>query len=392
MYKRILNLQDAQKSFFLWGQRQTGKSSLLKNQFPNATYIDLLRSDEFVRFSSNPSLLRERILSKPKNDFVVIDEVQKIPKLLDEVHSLIESDKVKFALCGSSARKIKRGHGNLLGGRALKYELYGLSAHELLEDFDLVKMLNRGYLPSHYQDDRYFLSLESYVADYLKEEILSEGLTRNLPVFSRFLEVAAIGDTEVLNYSNVARETGVSVKTVQSYFDILVDTLTASYLPAYLKRIKRRTRQSHKFYFHDVGVANFLTRRKNIEPKTELFGKAFENWLLHELQSWISYSKTMTPIYYWALTTGVEVDFILGDMRIAIEAKASERVNSNHLKNLRELKKDFPNIKERYVVCMEKDLRKTEDGIWILPYQTFIKALWQNPLHLDTELSLEKYI
>jgi predicted AAA+ superfamily ATPase len=309
-------------------------------------------------------------------DLVIIDEVQKIPPLLDEIQNLIETKKIIFGLCGSSARKLKRGHGNLLGGRARRFELYGFSAFELSKDFDLIKLLTRGYLPSFYLDDEYQHSHQSYVSDYLKEEILAEGLTRSLAIFSRFLETASFSDTETINFSNIAREVGVSVKTVQSHFEILEDTLTGGFLPAYTKKMKRRTRQSPKFYFFDVGIVNFLAKRKNLVPKSSDFGKAFENWVFHELKCYKSYKQNDLDLSYWALTTGVEVDFILNDMEIAIEAKSSDKVTSDHLKNLKELKKDFPKIKSRIVVSMEKQIRTTDDGITILPYQEFIKRLW----------------
>ena len=247
MYKRNLNLSNAKKSFFLWGQRQTGKSSLLRETFKTAYFINLLESDAFLEYSMRPSLLRERLNHLKAGDLVIVDEVQKIPSLLDEIHNLIETKKIIFGLCGSSARKLKRGHGNLLGGRARRFELFGLSANELGNDFELTKILKRGYLPSFYLDEDYEYSHQSYVADYLKEEILAEGLTRNIAIFSRFLEAACFSDAEIINFSNIARDVGVTVKTVQSHFEILEDTLTGGFLPAYTKKMKRRTRHSPKF-------------------------------------------------------------------------------------------------------------------------------------------------
>jgi predicted AAA+ superfamily ATPase len=376
MYKRVLSLISPKKSFFLWGQRQTGKSSLLTETFKNDLYINLLESDLFLEYSTRPSLLRERLNHLKAGEIVIIDEVQKIPSLLDEIQNLIESKKIIFGLCGSSARKLKRGHGNLLGGRARRYELFGLSAFELREDFDLNRLLTRGYLPSFYLDDDYEHSHQSYVSDYLKEEILAEGLTRSIAIFSRFLETAAFSDSEIINFSNIAREVGVSVKTVQAHFEILEDTLTGGFLPAYTKKIKRRTRQSPKFYFFDVGIVNFLSKRKNLVPKSSDFGKAFENWVFHELKCYKSYAKNDLDLSYWALTTGVEVDFILNDMEIAIEVKSSDRITNDHLKNLRELKKDYPKIKSRFVVSLEKHIRTTDDGITVLPYPEFIRRLW----------------
>ncbi len=386
MYNRLLNIDARQKSFFLWGLRQTGKSTLLKKLFPDAIYINLLLSDEFLEYSFSPSLLRQRLKVCKSGTLILIDEVQKVPLLLNEVHHLIETQGLVFGLCGSSARKLRRGQANLLGGRARKNELFGFSAFELGNDFDLTKMLNRGYLPPHYLDEDYLLSQQSYVGDYIKEEILAEGLTRNLPVFARFLEVAAIGDTENLNYTNIARETGASPKTVQSYYEILEDTLIGSFLPAFTKRSKRRIKKAPKFYFNDVGVVNYLSRQRALEPKTSQFGKAFENWIHHELTCFKKYSHSEFMLSYWQLTSGVEVDFILGDMRIAIEAKSSARINDSHLKNLRELKKDHPEVQELVVVSLEKHSRVTADGIYILSYSDFIKKLWAHPLKPDVQI------
>ncbi len=385
MYERLLDLKKASKTFFLWGQRQTGKSSLMHKAFPQVLWIDLLKSDEFFAYSQSPALLRERTAHLKANDLIVIDEVQKIPQLLDEVHYLIEKKKLRFGLCGSSARKIKRGFANLLGGRARRFELRGLSALELGSDFDLTKLLNHGYLPSFYLDVEPHLAHQSYVTDYLKEEILSEGLSRNLPIFHRFLEVCALADTEVLNFSNIGRETGVTAKTAQAYYEILVDTLVGSFLPAYTKKMKRRTIQSPKFYSHDVGIVNFLSHRKNLEFGSEAFGKAFENWIFHELSCFRLYKDPTSFLSYWKLTTQAEVDFVINDMEIAIEAKSSKKITSEHLRGLRQLKLDFPKIKKRLVVCNEPYIRMTDDGIQIFPFKEFISWLWS---HKDTaELS-----
>lgn len=381
MYERILKLDSSKKSFFLWGQRQVGKTSLLKSRFPDALVIDLLKSDEFMEFSLHPYHLRERLsLAKP-GSWVIIDEVQKVPQLLDEVHWLIENKKMKFGLCGSSARKLRKGHANLLGGRALRYELYGFSAWELKGDFSLKQALNAGYIPNHYLSSDYVPHLKSYVTDYLKEEILAEGLIRNLPQFSRFLEVASLCDSEILNYSNIGRECGVSPKTAQSYYEILADTLVGNFCPAYSRRPKRRTVQSPRFYFHDVGVVNSLIHRRDIDFKSEVFGKAFENWVFHELTCYNQYFQKDQNWSYWRLTTGVEVDFVLNSLELAIEVKGTERVTSDHLKGLREFKNEHPNIKQRVVVSLEKHSRKTEDGILILPYITFIEMLYEGELY-----------
>jgi len=313
---RILPLPES--TFFLWGPRQSGKTTLLKACFPDAYRIDLLRTDERIRFEQEPMRLREEVRALPGDRRVVIDEVQKVPALLDEVHYLLQEDGRRFALCGSSARKLRRTHANLLGGRALKRELLGLSARELAGQFSLDRMLNRGPLPPHYLSEDAHEHLAAYVDLYLKEEILDEGLSRNLPVFSTFLRAAAIGDTEVTNFSNIARECGVASSTVRGYYEILEDTLIGAFLPAYTRRAKRRVLHAPKFYFRDVGVVNHLARRRSVEAGSETFGKAFENWVFHELSVHVRTTSIPYEIAYWRLSSGIEVDFVLGDAATAI--------------------------------------------------------------------------
>ena len=379
-FDRALDLTRSTRSFFLWGPRQAGKSCLLAKTFPDAFLIDLLKSEVYTEYARRPELLRERLSAAnlPTDATIVIDEVQKVPQLLNEAHYLIEHSDYRFALCGSSARKVKRGKGNLLGGRALRYELLGLSAYELSDDFNLTRLLNRGTLPPHYLADDFHQLLRSYVANYLQEEILEEGLVRKLPVFSRFLEVAAIGDTEAVNFTNIARESGTSAKTIQSYYQILEDTYIGSFLPAYARRPKRRIVKQPKFYFHDVGVVNQLAKRRQLEAGNPLFGKAFENWIFHEIVCFNKYTCLDYELATWRLTTGAEVDFIIGDMEIAIESKASSHVHSRHLKNLRVLQEEHPCVRERVVVCLETEPRRTTDGILILPYHDFVKRLWRS--------------
>jgi predicted AAA+ superfamily ATPase len=305
----------------------------------------------------------------------VIDEVQKVPQLLDEVHWLIENRNICFALCGSSARKVKRGQANLLGGRAIRYQLFGLTASELGKEFDIDRMINHGYMPPFYQSKQPKRLINSYVSDYLKEEIAAEGLVRKLPVFSEFLNVASLSDTELINHSTIARECGVSSHSIKGYFQILEDTLLGSWLPAYTKRPKRRVIQMPKFYFADVALVNLLAKRQWLEPGSALYGKAFENWVNHELRAYISYSETLVDLRYWRLASGTEVDFIIGDMEVAVEAKATNKVRSDHLKGLRQLSVDHPDVGKRIVVCLEPRARRTEDGIRVLPAARFIKEL-----------------
>ena len=367
------------ESFFLWGPRQTGKSSLLRSTYPDAVWYDLLETDLFLRFTERPSLLREELLALGKPRLVVLDEIQKVPLLLDEVHALIERKWV-FALCGSSARKVRRGHANLLGGRAIRHELFGFVSRELGRDFDLVRMLNHGYLPRHYLGSTPSARLRAYVGDYLKEEIAAEGLIRNLPAFSGFLGAAALSDGELVNFATIARDCGVSGPTVKEYFQILVDTLLGRFLPAYTARPKRRVILSPKFYFADVGVVNLLAKRGTLRPGSELFGKAFENWVYHELSAHRSYSGLHYGISYWRLAGGTEVDFIIDDPLLAIEAKSTSRVQADHLRGLRELAKDHPRMKRKLLVCLEDRPRLTEDKIEILPYATFVQRLWDGDL------------
>jgi predicted AAA+ superfamily ATPase len=379
-FTRFLTLPEpGTETFFLWGPRQTGKSTLLRQRYPEAVWIDLLKAEEFRRYATRPELLRQE-LAKSGARFVVVDEVQKVPALLDEAHWLHENAGVHFALCGSSARKLKRGHGNLLGGRALRRELFGLSAHELGTDFDLNRMLNHGTLPRIYASSSPRPLLNAYVADYLKEEVMAEGLVRHLPPFSEFLNAAALTDTEQVNFTTIGRELGVSRETVRGYFEILGDTLLARMLPPYRKRPKRRLSLADKVYFHDVGVVNFLARRGTLEPGSEVYGKAFESWVFHELCSYNSYRERFAEFSFWRLSTGVEVDFIVNDLECAIECKSSTEVQSHHLKGLRELKAEHPAIGKQIVVSREPKSRKISDGIEILSVADFIGELWSGGL------------
>ena len=379
MLGRALSLPTRpRESFFLWGPRQTGKSTLLRTTYPDALRIDLLRSRELVRLLRDPGQLREEIVAA-KSTMVVIDEVQKVPALLDEVHSMIEDRVAVFALCGSSARKLRRGHANLLGGRAVRHQLHGLVSEEVGERFDLVRAVNHGYLPRHYLSDGPAPLLRAYVDDYLKEEIAAEGLTRNLPAFAEFLTAAALADGQLVNFTSIARDCGVSAFTVKEYFQILVDTLLGTFLPAYRKRPKRRVIQTPKFYFADVGVVNHLARRGRLEPRSELFGAAFENWVFHELSAFASYRRPDTRLAYWRLASGIEVDFIVDDMCVAIEAKATRAAHADHLRGLRALSEDHE-VGRRILVTLDPKPRRTEDGIDILPARTFAARLWSGEI------------
>ena len=383
MFKRNLPLPaPCEDTFFLWGPRQTGKTTLLRHRYPDARWLDLLKADEFRRYVANPERLREEIEAgdMPPGGQVVIDEVQKVPALLDEVHWLIGNRRVQFALCGSSARKVRRGAANLLGGRALRFELHGLTAAELGADFDLTRLLNHGYLPRMVEAERPARRLDAYIANYLKEEVAAEGLVRNLPAFAGFLNAAALTDGEIVNFTNVGADCAVSSHTAKGYFEILEDTLLGRWLPAYRKRAKRRLVAAPKFYFADVGVVNRLAQRGPLVAGSELYGKAFENWVFHELVACLAYRERDEELAYWRLAGGTEVDFVLGDMRVAVEAKASAKILGRHLKGLRSLAEDNPHVGRRVVVCLEPRPRRTEDGIDLLPAGEFARQLWQGEL------------
>jgi len=384
MHQRILNLPlSTSETCFLWGPRQTGKSTLLKALYPDARRYDLLLSDQYQRLLLHPGLIREEC-SAAKLDAenqaapIIVDEVQKIPILLDEIHWLIENRKLRFILCGSSARKIKRGRGNLLGGRAVRYELHPLVYPEI-PDFSLERALNAGLMPRHYQSSNPHQLLQAYVGDYLKEEIAAEALTRNIPAFSRFLQVAALTNGELTNYNNIASECGVSAPTVKEYFLILEDTLIGRMLPAFRKRAKRRLIGAPKFFFFDIGIVAHLTRRGKVAPGSELFGRAFEHFIYMEITAHSSYSEINYPIAYWKTASGFEVDFVLGDHDIAVEVKGTDMVNNKHLKGIRAFKEEYQ-ARAHIVVSMDLNPRRTTDGIEILPWQVFLDRLWANEI------------
>jgi len=380
MYKRVINFALPKKtSCFLWGPRQTGKSTLLQERYSASKRYDLLLSDEYRRLMHQPSLLREECLALAKHPEtrdrpVVVDEVQKVPDLLDEIHWLIENARMSFILCGSSARKLRRGHANLLGGRAIRYELFPLVFPEI-PDFALEKALNNGLLPPHYDSDMARTRLEAYVGDYLQEEIAAEAATRNIPGFSRFLEIAAMGNGEMIQFTNIARECGVSAPTVKSYYQILEDTLLGKFISAFQKRPKRRVILAPRFYFFDVGVVGLLTKRGRIAIGSELFGKAFEHFLYMELAAYASYSGLHYSISYWRTASQLEVDFILGDHEVAIEIKGTNSAQHHHLKGLIAFGEEYK-PRRRILVSCDPNPRLATAQIEILPWRTFLEDLW----------------
>lgn len=381
MFLRALHLpKKSHQSFFLWGPRQTGKSTLLRFLYPQALSINLLETNTLIKHIEAPWTLRHEIEAMPlKPAIVVIDEVQRVPALLDEVHHMIEKHGIAFALCGSSARKVRRGGANLLGGRAVRYDLYGLTIGEVGAAVSLTDLLNRGSLPLHVMSEEVPLLLDAYVNSYLREEILEEGLVRALPPFARALGAFALGDGGLVSYTTIARECGVSSQTVRDYAQILEDTLIASLLPAFVKRSKRRVRHVPKLYFFDVGVVNVLAKRGRVLPGSDAYGRALENWIHHELQAHRSYSGLHYDLSFWRLAGGTEVDFILGDCDCAVEVKATTRPSDTHLKGLRELEREH-RVKKRILVCLIERAQRTEDGIDILPVTDFCDRLWRGEL------------
>lgn len=374
--KRHLNISLPKgQSAFLWGPRRVGKTYWLKHEFlkPTHHFIDLLKTDVYFEYASRPALLRERW----KGRLTVIDEIQKVPALLDEIHWLIENKSASFLLTGSSARKLKRTHSNLLAGRAWRFEMSPLSFYET-KGFVLEKALNTGLLPPHFVSSAPLKDLRAYVADYLREEIASEASVRNIPAFTEFLRVAALTSSELLNYTNMARETGLSAKVVRNYFEILDDTFLGYRLSPWRSSKNRRMTLTDKFYFFDVGVSNYLAKRKPFIGN-EAFGKSFEHYIFMELMNYKKYKNPELDIYYWRTSSGYEVDFICGDMHTAIEVKSSSRVHKNHLKGLKALKEEWK-VKSFIVVCLESQSRIADKNIQILPWKTFLKKLWKENL------------
>jgi len=376
-YKRVLNLQEEgkKKSIFLFGPRQTGKTSLLKKQFPEAPYYNLLRHDTFLKLSGNLGLIREELSAIPpiKNQPVIVDEIQKLPGLLDEIHDLIETQKLTFILTGSSPRKLKRGAANLLGGRARIRNLFPLTSREIT-DFSLLRAINYGTIPSIYLSDEPEEDLLSYCGVYLQEEIQAEGLTRRIENFSRFLRSAAAMNGKELNFEKVARDLMLPSRSVREYFYILSDTLVGRLIEPFNKTVRRKAVSKSKFYFFDVGVANILAGRYRIEENSELFGKAFEHLILNEIIAWSSYTRDRRDITFWRDGSGNEVDIIIGDS-CAIEVKAAKVVHQNHLKGLRVLSDEI-RLKHKLVVSMDSQPRVIGD-IRIVPWNLFFEELWE---------------
>lgn len=380
---RVLDLRVPKgQSAFLWGPRKTGKTTYLKQKFPHSMTYDFLNSDVVFEFSKNPALLREQLLAQDAPSLrhpILLDEVQKVPHILDEVHWLIEHKGLQFILCGSSARKLTRGQANLLGGRAWRYEMFPLVSPEI-GHVNLLRALNHGLIPSHYlNEEGYRKSLKAYVHDYLKEEVFAEGLIRNVPAFSRFFDAMGYSHGELTNYSNIARDCGVDSKTVREYYQILVDTLMGTLIEPFKKRQHRQViGKASKFYLFDVGVAGIITKRHLEEERGEAFGKAFEHFLLMEIIAYRSYQEADFSMHFWRTKSGLEVDFVLGDGEVALEIKGSRRVDPHDLTPLKAFVEEH-RPRKALLVCNEKLARVTEK-IRITPWRDFLSDLWNGKL------------
>ena len=370
----------AHRSVFLFGPRQTGKTTYVRRQLDRtvALTFSLLDQGLFTAVLADPTRIRQEIEARDLRDTVIcIDEIQKCPPLMDEVHLMIEERGIRFLLTGSSARALKRAGVNMLGGRGSDRVMHPFSWFELQDRFSLDRALNHGLLPPHYLSDDPDEGLASYVDRYLTEEIAAEGLARNLPGFARFLQTAAVTNAQMLNYSNVAGDAQVSRQTVVQWYAVLRDTLVAFELPAWSRTVRRKAIETARFYFFDTGVVRALRRLPPVSEASADFGEFFEHYVFLELRAWIDYRRPRTPLAYWRSRSGHEVDFIL-DERVAIEAKATRRVQPKHLRGLLALADE--GLVERSIVVCREDRPRRERGIEIWPLEFFLAALWQDGL------------
>jgi predicted AAA+ superfamily ATPase len=381
MYTRSINIPK-NNSFFLFGARGTGKTSLLKQHFgtDNSLYIDLLIASDYLRFSSNRDEFLH-VCRAAKEKWIIVDEVQKIPGLLDAVHHLIEEHGKLFALTGSSARKLRRGGANLLAGRAFVLELHPLTHIEIGEKFDLGMALEWGSLPKIFslenkEDRKRFL--DSYSLTYIKEEISAEQIVRKLDPFVRFLEIAAQSNTLVVNFSKIAQDCGSSAKVVQSYFEILEDTLLGYFLPPYHQSIRKRQRTAPKFYFFDIGVVRSLSRSLHVpvQSGTYYYGKYFEHFIITEIKRLSSYAENRFSLSYLRTKDDAEIDLIVerpGMPLAIVEIKSSANVNERDVSSLARF---APEFKGAEIICLSQDPRPKKIGLVdVEPWQQGIRRI-----------------
>ncbi len=372
-YKRQIKIPK-NKSFFLFGSRGVGKITWLRANFKEAIFISLLKAEIYNKLLANPGRL-EDFIPNNFNNWVIVDEVQRVPELLNEIHYLIEEKKYKFILAGSSARRLKKEGVNLLAGRALTYYMYPLISSELENDFNLKESLQYGNLPAIFSEEDKKKYLESYVATYLHQEVLQEGLTRNLSAFGRFLEVASFSQGSILNVSEVARECELNRKVVENYFSILEDLLMSYSLPSFAKRAKRKNIKHNKFYYFDVGIYKTIRPKGPLDLTEEIDGASLETLILQELKALNDYENLGYKIYYWRTVGGFEVDFILyGERRIiALEVKRKTSISNKDLKGLKLFLKDYPESRAILLYGGREELYK--NNIKILPINKFFKDI-----------------
>ena len=366
-------------SYFLFGPRGTGKTTWLQLNCKNELTVDLLKPDVYRRFKARPERLREKIEGNPDKKIVIIDEVQKVPELLDPVHSLMEEKKeLLFILTGSSARKIKQRGVDLLGGRALVRSLHPFMASELKDRFDLKKALHTGLVPLVVSSQNPKDTLNAYITLYMKEEIQMEGLVRNIGNFARFLEAISFSQGTLLNISNVARECEVERKTVQGYIEVLYDLLMAYSLPVFAKRAKRAVVQHPKFYFFDTGVFRTLRPSGPLDRPGEIDGPSLEGLVAQHIRAWIDYSRSSCKLYYWRTKAGTEVDFVIYGKEgfWAIEVKNTRNIRKNDLRPLKTFHQDYPECNPLFVYRGDEKL--LIDNILCVPCETFLKSIKPN--------------
>lgn len=375
-FKRIIPLENIlkRKSVLLLGPRRTGKSFFISNQIKPDRIINLLEADTFRKFSARPELLREIIQDKEK--IIAIDEIQKLPLLMDEVHSLIETRAIKFILTGSSARKLARSHTSLMAGRAKRMYLHPLVSAEIT-DYKLNEILIFGSLPIVFNTDDPWDELKDYAGLYLKEEILAEALVRKIENFSRFIDFAALSNGQILNYESIARDAQVPARTIREYYALLEDTLMGYILNPIKATTKRKCVSAGKFYFFDIGVLNSIIDRRTVIAKTKEYGALFEHFIFLELKAYIDYFSSDSTLGFWRIDEENEVDFIVND-KIAIEVKATELVHDKHLKGLIKFSQN-EKVEKKIIVSLDKAKRKIGD-IVIYPYQIFLKDLWDGEI------------
>ena len=378
MYKRIFDVENQlDEGMFLFGARQVGKSTILQERFPNAVYFDLLIDNVRKAFKRKPDTFREALQNKPAGTIVIVDEIQKVPELLDSVHWLMANKGLWFVLSGSSARKLKRSGANTLGGRAIPRTLFPLVWKEV-PDFQIDKAVQNGMIPRHYLVDDATDRLEAYVDVYLREEIRDEAAVQNVEAFERFMEVAAITNGEMINYTNIASDCGVAAKTVKAYYQILKDTLMGYEIPAYTKAVKRKVVQAPKFYYFDVGLANYLMGHHHIRRGSDDYGHAFEHLVVQEIIAYRGYYRRREKISYWHTYNHQEVDVVIGDAKVAIEIKSSEEVKTRHKSGLKAFKDENPDC--RLILVSLDPITRPSGDIELIYATDFFRMLWDGEI------------